>query len=218
MRELIRNLREESKLLLVEQYRPDRAGRNNIAVLSLWFAVLIGVRILLGFVLQHAWVGTLGAVTITFAIFYLTLRYTKLQKYRHVINSSLNYWYRKKFFYISGIASIVMLGSILGLIEYGQANFADRLITVDFTRQEIAESPGALTLNEQMQEKLVENLNNYTPLEIIAITLASADKSLDGNYSVAASYMFAEDVEIMIFIVLFRARMEIFPARTPNAA
>jgi hypothetical protein len=213
-----KKVREKWKLPLLEQNRTDRLRKDKIAVLALWFAVLIGVRVLLGFVLQHAWIGTLGAVTITFVIFYVTLRYTKLQKYRQVINSSLNYWYRKKFFYISGIASLAILGSILGFIEYGYANYADRLITVDFSQQEIEESFGALTASEQMQDKLVENLNKYSPVEIVAITLASADRSLGGYYSLAVSYMLAEDIEIMIFMMLFRARREIFTARAPDAA
>ena len=199
---------------MLEQKKGDRLGKEKIAVLALWFAVLIGVRVLLGFVLEDTWVGTLGAVAITFAIFYLTLRYTTLQKYRQVINSSLAYWYRKKFFYISGIVSLILLGGILGFIEYGYANYSDRLITLDFTQEEIEESFGALTASQQMQARLVENLSEYSPIEIVAITLASADKSLGGYYSLAVSYMFAEDIEIMIFIMLFRAKREIFAAPT----
>ena len=203
---------------LLEQKKNKRVGKDKIAVLALWFVVLIAVRVLLGFVLHNVWFGTLGAVTITFAIFYITLRYTTLQKYRQLINSSLNYWYRKKFFYISGIVSLVILGGILGFIEYGYANYADRLITVDFTQQRVEESFGSLTANQQMQANLVENLRKYSPVEIIAITLASADKTLDGYYSIAVSYMIAEDFEIMIFMMLFRTRREIFTARPPNVA
>ena len=202
---------------MLEQKKSDRLGKEKIAVLALWFAVLIGVRVLLGFVLQNTWVGTLGAVAITFAIFYLTLRYTTLQKYRHAINSSLNYWYRKKFFYISGIVSLILLGGILGFIEYGYANYSDRLIAVDFTQEEIEESFGALSASQQMQARLVENLREYSAIEIIAITLASADMSLGGYYSLAVSYLFAEDIEIMIFMMLFRAKRDIFAApRQPN--
>ncbi len=202
---------------MLEQKKGDRLGKEKIAVLALWFAVLIGVRILLGFVLENTWVGTLGAVAITFAIFYLTLMYTTLQKYRQVINSSLTYWYRKKFFYVSGIVSLILLGGILGFIEYGYANYSDRLIAVDFTQEEIEESFGALTASQQMQARLAENLREYSPIEIIAITLASTDKSLGGYYSLAASYMFAEDIEIMIFMMLFRTKKEIFAApRPPN--
>ncbi|OLC24735.1 MAG: hypothetical protein E6K92_04715 [Thaumarchaeota archaeon] len=203
---------------MLEQKKNKRVGKDKIAVLALWFVVLIAVRVLLGFVLHNVWIGTLGAVTITFAIFYITLRYTTLQKYRQLINSSLNYWYRKKFFYISGIVSLVILGGILGFIEYGYANYADRLITVDFTQQQVEESFGSLTANQQMQANMVENLRKYSPVEIIAITLASADKTLDGYYSIAVSYMIAEDFEIMIFMMLFRTRREIFTARPPNVA
>jgi hypothetical protein len=48
----------------------------------------------------------------------------------------------------------------------------------------------------------MENLRKYSTVEIIAITLASADKTLDSYYyySKAISYMFAEDIEIMIFM------------------
>ena len=201
---------------MLVQNKSDRLGKDKIAVLVLWFAVLIAVRVLLGFVLHNAWIGTLGAVTITFAIFYIILRYTTLQKYRLLINSSLNYWYRKKFFYINGILSLVILGGILGFIEYGHANYADTLITVDFSQQEIEESFGSLTASQQMQANLIESLRRYSPVEIIAITLASADKTLDGNYSVVVSYMIAEDIEIMIFMILFRTRREIFTARAPN--
>jgi len=201
---------------LLVQNKSDRLGKDKIAVLVLWFAVLIAVRVLLGLVLHNAWIGTLGAVTITFAIFYIILRYTTLQKYRLLINSSLNYWYRKKFFYINGILSLVILGGILGFIEYGHANYADRLITVDFSQQKIEESFGSLTASQQMQANLIESLRRYSPVEIIAITLASADKTLDGNYSVMVSYMIAEDVEIMIFMMLFRTRREIFAERAPN--
>lgn len=212
-------MREKWKLSLLEQKKSEKIGKDKIAVLALWFAVLIGVRVLIGFGLHNAWVGTLGAVAITFAIFYVVLRYTTFQRYRQVINSSLNYWYRKKFFYISGIVSLIILGSILGFVEYGHANYSERLITVDFTEEEIEESFGALAVNQQMQANLAQNLQKYSPVEIVAITLASADKSLDGYYSLAVSYMLAEDIEIMIFMMLFRTRREIFAAaKAPNVA
>jgi hypothetical protein len=212
---LIRKVKRIAFYLLLEQKDTARLGKDKIAVLALWFAVLIGVRVLLGFVLNNTWMGTLGAVAITFAIFYATLRYTQLQKYRQTINSALGYWYKKKFFYVSGIVSLFVLGSILGLIEHGYANYESRLIRLDFTEQEIEESFGMLAAN-QMRATLLENLSKYSPVEILAITFASADKSLDGYYSKLVSYMFAEDIEIMIFILLFRTRKEIFTARVRN--
>lgn len=185
--------------------------KERVAILALWFGVLIGVRILLGFVLHDVWIGTMGAVGITFAIFYVTLRFTRLDRYRQVVNTALALWYKKKFFYVSGMVSLFVLASILGLIQYGHAYYADRLITVQLNEQELGQSLQVLSAStsEQMRSILVENLKRYSPIEIMAITLASADKTLDGHYAKVVSYLFAEDIEIMIFMLLFRTRKEI---------
>jgi hypothetical protein len=198
---------------MLEEAKP-RFTKEKITILALWFGVLIGVRILLGYVLVDMWMGTIGAVGITFAIFYLSLRFTPLQKYRAIINSSLALWYRKKFFYITGAISMFLLGSILFTIEYGHANYEDRLITMDMTQEEFDETLMKFGGDEGTGRNLAENLNDYSALEIISITLASADKNFDGYYSKVVSYMFAEDIEIMIFMLLFRTRREIFTA--PN--
>ncbi|HEX2615474.1 MAG TPA: hypothetical protein VHL10_08260, partial [Nitrososphaera sp.] len=63
---------------MLEQEKGLRFTKERIAVLALWFGVLVGVRVLIGFALQNMWFGTIGAVTITFVIFYATLRYTRL--------------------------------------------------------------------------------------------------------------------------------------------
>lgn len=44
--------------------------------------------------LENIWVGIMGAVAVTFVIFYATLRYIGLQKHRQLINSSLMLCYR----------------------------------------------------------------------------------------------------------------------------
>src|SRR5581483_4773868 len=203
-------------LTMLEQEKA-RFTKERIAVLALWFGVLIGVRVLIGFAMQNMWFGTIGAVTITFVIFYMTLRYTRLQKYRQLINQSLMLWYRKKFFYISGMVSLFILGSILGFTEYGYANYSDRLITMDMNQQDLQRSLGMLDTND-LHSSLAKSLQKYSPVEIIAITLASADKSLDGYYAKVVSYMFAEDIEIMVFMLLFRTRREIFTAPNVKSA
>ncbi|HEX2557903.1 MAG TPA: hypothetical protein VHK86_06240, partial [Nitrososphaera sp.] len=157
------------------------------------------------------WFGTIGAVTVTFIIFYATLRYTRLAKYRQLINQSLMLWYRKKLFYISGMFSLFILGTILGFTEYGYANYSDRLITMDMSQQDLQRSLNLLGPND-LNVSLIKNLQKFSPVELIAITLASADKSLDGYYAKIVSYMFAEDIEIMVFMLLFRTRREVFTA------
>ena len=57
-------------------------------------------------------------------------------------------------------------------------------------------------------------LQKFSPVAIVAVTLASADKSLGGHYGRVNSYMFAEEIEIIVFLLLFRLRREIFAA--PN--
>lgn len=202
---------------MLEQEKGLRFTKERIAVLALWFGVLIGVRVLIGFVLQNMWFGTIGAVTITFVIFYATLRYTRLQKYRQLINQSLMLWYRKKFFYISGMVSLFILGSILGFTEYGYANYSDRLITMDMSQEDLQRSLNLLGTND-LHGGLAKSLDKYSPFEIMAITLASADKSLNGYYAKVVSYMFAEDIEIMVFMLLFRTRREIFTAANVKSA
>jgi hypothetical protein len=145
-----------------------------------------------GFVLYHAWIGTLGAVTITFVIFYVTLKYTKLQKYRQVINSSLNYWYRKKFFFHQWHRQPCHPRRHTRLYRVRLHKLCRQADNRGlYNQQDIEESFRALTAGEQMQQKLVQNINKYSPVEIVAITLASADMSLGGYYSLAISYMFA---------------------------
>ena len=212
MRGLIRkSKKKKDTLTMLEQEKGLRFTKERITVLALWFGVLVGVRVFIGFVLENMWFGTIGAVTVTFIIFYATLRYTRLAKYRQLINQSLMLWYRKKFFYISGMFSLFILGTILGFTEYGYANYSDRLITMDMSQQDLQRSLNLLGPND-LNVSLIKNLQKFSPVELIAITLASADKSLDGYYAKIVSYMFAEDIEIMVFMLLFRTRREIFTA------
>ena len=164
------------------------------------------------------WIGTLGAVAITFAIFYIALRYSALKRFRGVVNSALAVWYRRKFFYITGAISMFLLASLLFLIDYGHANYGDRLITLDMTEAEFEETLRLLSGGGQIATTLSNNLGQYSVLDIMAITLASADKNFEGYYSKVVSFMFAEDIEIMLFLTIFRSRKEIFVAPTIKQA
>jgi hypothetical protein len=181
-------------------------------ILASWFGVLVGVRFLLGFALENLWLGTLGAVAITFAIFYVALKYSPLRKFREVINSALAIWYMRKFFYITGAISMFLLASLLFLIDYGYANHSDKLITMDMSQQEFEETLRLLSGDALLTQNFSDSLEKYSVLDIMAITLASADKNFDGYYSKIVSFMFAEDIEIMIFLMIFRSKKEVFAA------
>ena len=184
--------------------------KERFLILASWFGVLIGVRFLLAFALENMWVGTLGAVAITFAIFYVALRYTALKRFREVVNSALAVWYRRKFFYITGAVSMFLLASLLFLIDYGHANYGDKLITLDMTEAELEETLSRLSGDSEFVRSLSDNLERYSVLDIMAITLASADKNFEGYYSKVVGFMFAEDIEVMLFLTIFRSRKEIF--------
>ena len=195
-----------------------RQTKDRLLILASWFAVLVGVRFLLGFALENVWIGTLGAVAVTFGIFYFALTHTPFRRFREMVNSALSYWYRKKFFYITGAISLFLLGSILLLIDHGYATYGDRLITMDMSEEEFAETLRIFSGDAELSRNLSESLSKYSVLDIMAITLASADKNFDGYYSKIVSFMFAEDIEIMVFLTIFRSRKEIFavPRLTGN--
>jgi hypothetical protein len=191
-----------------------RLTKERIIILVSWFGVLVGVRFLLGFVLENMWIGTLGAVAITFGIFYIALKYTPLKKFRELINSALAIWYKRKFFYITGAISMFLLASLLFLIDYGYTHHSERLITLDMSEEELDETLRMLSGDAEIARNLSDNLGHYSALDIMAITLASADKNFDGYYARIVSFMFAEDIEIMLFLTIFRSRKEIFAAPT----
>lgn len=195
-----------------------RLTKERAVILASWFGVLVGVRFLLGFALESMWVGTLGAVAVTFGIFYFTIRYSPLKRYRELVNSALAIWYKRKFFYITGAVSMFLLASILFLIDYGHTHYGDRLITMDMSQEEFEETLRLLSGDSQLALSLSENLGQYSALDIMAITLASADKNFEGYYSKIVGFMFAEDIEIMLFLTLFRARKEIFAAPALKSA
>ena len=74
-------------------------------ILVLWFGLLIGIRLLLGSEFPNSLAGTAGAVSITFGIFYLALKYTPFRKYAPSVRSALQDWYRQKFVLYSLLAS-----------------------------------------------------------------------------------------------------------------
>jgi hypothetical protein len=85
--------------MLEQQKSAERfKGKGGCSVALVWCPDRHPDSFLLGFMLENMWVCTMGAVAVTFVIFYATLRYTGLQKHRQLINSSLMLCYRKNSF------------------------------------------------------------------------------------------------------------------------
>ena len=58
---------------------------------------------------------------------------------------------QKFFYYISGIISLVLLGGILGFIDYGHTHYSDRLMVMQLNQQEFKQSLEVLPATEQMR-------------------------------------------------------------------
>ena len=97
--------------------------KQKMSIIGLWFLILSGIRILLGSELKDIWIGTFGAVALSFIVFYLTIRYTPLQRCRPKVNAILSQWYRRKYFLISTIAISAILGNLLVLIQFGYSYY-----------------------------------------------------------------------------------------------
>jgi hypothetical protein len=176
-----------------------RLYKQKIAIIGLWFLILSSIRILLGFALEDIWVGTFGAVAITFAVFYLLLKYTMLQGYRPKVNVILSQWYRRKYFLISTITISAILASLLLLIQFGYSYYGSNLVSINI-----------FILEDKELEMGMLPFENYPFVDKVAIIVASTDKSLNGNYSKATSYLLAEDIEMTMFVILARKKNNLF--------
>src|SRR6266511_6379902 len=108
-----------------------RFDKQKIAIIGLWFLILSSIRILLGFALKDIWIGTFGAVALTFAVFYLIVKYTPLQRYRPKVNVILSQLYRRKYFLISTITISAILASLLVLIQFGYSYYGSNLVSIN---------------------------------------------------------------------------------------
>ena len=153
---------------------------------------------MIGFEFPSSWAGTAGAVSITFAIFYAALKYSPFRTYAPAVRSALQDWYRKRFVLYSLLASSGILLFIILFVEIGYQYHGDRIVsiselgTVDGAQKQLSNSIGALkTLG-------------YSWFDALSITIASVDKSLDGYYLKSANFILAENLEIMVFLVVMK--------------
>ncbi|HKU48453.1 MAG TPA: hypothetical protein VJP79_00760 [Nitrososphaera sp.] len=179
-------------------------GKQKLAILAIWFACLVAVRLLIGLILSNLWFGTVGAVAITFGLFYVALIHTPLRRYRYVVNEILQEWYRKKYLlYSVAVSASIILGLIV-LIDYGYANHPDEIVSLkDITTMQGAQDH----VNESVKQL---TLRGYSVFDAAAITAASVDKSLQGFYLKSASFVLAEHLEIIVFMLLARKSASLF--------
>lgn len=105
---------------------------------------------------------------------------------------------------------MAILSTLIFLAEIGYAYHPDKIISVWDMKD--GESIGST------QTKLANSLNTlldegYSRFDALVITIASVDKSLDGHYMQSVSFILAEDIEILVFLLLIKkvGHRNIFP-------
>ncbi len=186
-------------LSLFRRHITDKLVKEKIAIVGLWFLVLTAVRFLLAFALRDIWIGTFGAVAFTFLIFYFIMKHTPMQRYASAINKVLSEWYQRRYFFISTILTSTILMSLLILIQYGYLYYGNRLVMLN-----------VFGSDDRELARMLRPIENYPLLDKVAITIASTDKSLDGNYSKTTSYLLAEDLEMIAFVLVVRKKKNLF--------
>ena len=180
--------------------RLQKFSKEKVTILALWLLSLVGIRVLLGLELSNIW-GTTGAVAITFAIFYLALRYTPFSRYSNAVNLALRDWYSKRYVLLGLLASMVVLLSLMILAEVGYAFHADKVVSI----WDIGDANSLGTTQSKLSASVNALLNQgYSRMDALAITVASVDKSLGGHYVQSTSFILAEDVEILAFLLLIK--------------
>jgi len=159
----------------------------------------VGIRLLLGLELSNIW-GTTGAVGITFVVFYLVLRYTPFSKYSKAVNSALRDWYNKRYVLYGLVSSMVVLLSLMILLEIGYTFYPDKVISI-WDLNDGFDGESQTRVATSLRGLLSEG---YSGLDALAITIASVDKSLEGHYVQSISFIFSEDIEILIFMYLVK--------------
>ncbi|MGI0049451.1 MAG: hypothetical protein ACREAW_07915, partial [Nitrososphaera sp.] len=138
-----------------------------------------------------------------------------LSRYSNAVNSALQSWYSKRYVLFGLLTSMVVLASLMALAEIGYLYHGDKVIsiwelensdTLDATRARLTGSLDSL------------RAQGYSQIDALTIVLASVDKSLDGHYLQAVSFILAEDIEILAFSLLLRkmGQKSIFSQVAPN--
>jgi hypothetical protein len=192
---------------LAEKFRTY--GREKIIILALWFVCLTGIRLLLGsfFAINTTWIGTTGAIGITFAAFYIALKFTPLARYSKQVNSALVSWYTTKYLLWGLVGSMIALSALIGLVEFGYSYHSASVAS--FEELKYSSSNGydhsAALFQKVMKSSISGTSGKQLPsIDALSILIASVDKSLDGQYVKAVSFILAEDVEILIFMIFVR--------------
>jgi len=117
-----------------------------------------------------------------------------------VVSTALSSWYRQKYFLAAVLGSTLIISSLLFFIEYGYIHDGNRLIYlsgIGFL--------GAMNHQQELEQSAQEfQLKGYSFIDATAILTASIDKGLNGYYLKITSYVLAENIEVLAFLLVLR--------------
>jgi len=154
--------------------------------------------------LSNIWLGTVGAVAITFAAFYGLLRYTPFKRYSGKVDSALRSWYSKQYVLYGLVSSIVVMTTLLFFIEFGYT-YHNSDITSLVELESMDYSSNSFAAQDHISHSVRALVAKGMPWgDALSIMLASVDKSLGGYYMKMVSYILAENLEILAFLYVVR--------------
>lgn len=193
----------------------------SIGVLGLWGLSILGIRLSMLYVLPDTYLGSLGAVSIGFAVLWILMTRTRLVRFRQEIFHILTRLYRRRFIWIAIGFGIVFSVSIITLIDIGYNDYGEyvKIITempefkeavVEGKDPEVLKDALIQTFSDpETQEAFKRFVFDENAIPITAIAYASIDVAYDGWMRNMFGIILAEDLEIAAFLILFRVRPQL---------
>jgi len=193
----------------------------SIGVLALWGISILGIRLAMLYILPDSYWGSLGAVSIGFAVLWILMTRTKLVRFREEIFKILTRWYRRRFIWVAIGFGIVFSVSIIALIDLGYNEYGEYVKIITETpefKETVIEGKDPEVLRDALvqtfsdpetQEAFKRFVFDENAIAITAIAYASIDVAYDGWMRNMFGIILAEDLEIAVFLVLFRVRPQL---------
>ena len=188
--------------------------KNQIIVIGSWIVVATLLRYALLEADPYKWIGSLGAVTLTFALFYFSFKHIKkLFPYKQMFNTVMQNWYRNHYFRVGYIVFTAYTIFFVFTLQYGHDHFDTALNVAKTTHREFVPSfDGNVTkveLNNQNQSSKVY-LVQMDPndavriFQLFALLQSSMDSDFHSLLGTANWVMIYEEIEVAIFFVMMR--------------
>jgi len=101
---------------------------------------------------------------------------------------------------------MIALSALIGLVEFGYFYHAASVSSFEELKDFGNSNDHSAALFQKVMHSAISGSSGrqLPTIDALSILIASVDKSLDGQYVKAVSFILAEDVEILIFMIFVR--------------